>query len=380
MPSTAESVDPATGSAMTYLMVFDDDPVRSAELVAAISGLGFRTSKAVTTSGAAGVFQRERPGVAVMSDEAFAAVPSGVRLRAAAAEAGVPVLVVVEDAGDPQLLADRLAEADDWVTRRAFHSEIPARVARLLKRPTRGTTADQSQSQAGSVLPADSQFFALVVHDLRTPLNVIGLSLRMISQAMPKGDPELEEDIRFVDENFHQLERMLAQLSDYYRLFETEHQLGTTPFSPQRMINELLEARASKAGARTSPVVLDVRPDCPQEVDLDPIRARQAILYTLVNANASAGGEPIRLTTHGGPDRWVIEVAIDKPAPSSVQSFTLLPQTFERLCGIAAERRGMDLAIVAKVTELFGGSARLDVVDKTGTNVVLDWPTRLATA
>jgi hypothetical protein len=45
-----------------------------------------------------------------------------------------------------------------------------------------------------------------------------------------------------------------------------------------------------------------------------------------------------------------------------------------------AERRGLDLAIAARVSEMFGGTARLDAVEDRGTTVVLDWPTRLPTA
>jgi signal transduction histidine kinase len=38
----------------------------------------------------------------------------------------------------------------------------------------------------------------------------------------------------------------------------------------------------------------------------------------------------------------------------------------------------MDLAIVARITELFGGTARLDLVEGHGTVVVLDWPARVS--
>jgi len=381
MPSSAKSVSTVTGSVMTHLMVFDNDPARSAALADVLSVQGYRVTPAGPASRARENLRRERPDVAVVSETLFVSVPEGTRLRMAASEAGIPLLVVVDDVGDPAGFAERLAEADDWVTRCGLDAELPARVARLARRQESGAPG-RPPASSGSVpaVPTDSQFFALVIHDLRTPLNVIGLSLRMISQAVPKGDADLEEDIRFVDENFRQIERMLAQLSDFYRLFENEGHLNTTPFSPRRMIEEVLDARASKAGARTSPVRLDVRPDCPDEVDLDPSRARQAIQYVLVNANASSSGDPIRLTMRGGPDRWVIETAIDKPAPTSVQSVTLSPLTFERLCGMAAERRGMDLAIAAKVTAMFGGSARLDVADGQGTTVVLDWPARLASA
>jgi hypothetical protein len=58
----------------------------------------------------------------------------------------------------------------------------------------------------------------------------------------------------------------------------------------------------------------------------------------------------------------------------------LRPDAFERICGVAAERRGLDLAIAARVSELFGGTARLDAVEHRDTTVILDWPTRLPTA
>ena len=87
--------------------------------------------------------------------------------------------------------------------------------------------------------------------------------------------------------------------------------------------------KSERLNGKLGPVLLNVQPDCPEEVDLDPTRARQAIQYALLNASTASGGDPIRLTMHGGPDRWVIEVAIDKPAPLSVHSVALSPKTFE---------------------------------------------------
>ena len=40
----------------------------------------------------------------------------------------------------------------------------------------------------------------------------------------------------------------------------------------------------------------------------------------------------------------------------------------------------MDLAIAARVSELFGGTARLEAVQGQGTAIILDWPARIAAA
>jgi len=228
------------------------------------------------------------------------------------------------------------------------------------------------------MLPLNAHFLSTVIHDIRTPLNVIGLSIRMIGQSVPQKDPELEEDLRFLDENFRQIERMLVQLSDYYRLYEPDLGVNAGPFSPRRLVEELVDSRLNRPWPKPVPVDLDVRRTCPEVVTLDQGRARMALHYVLTNASAAADGGTVRLVLRGEPGRWITELAVDKPPPRSVESFALAPSLFERLCGTANERRGMDLAIAAKVSESFGGSARLDVLPASGTVVTLDWPVEMA--
>ena len=72
---------------------------------------------------------------------------------------------------------------DDWVTRGTLSEELPTRLAQLSQRRT-AAQAQAGNDGRGSL--ADERFFRLVVHDLRTPLNVISLSLSMIKQAVPR--------------------------------------------------------------------------------------------------------------------------------------------------------------------------------------------------
>ena len=274
-------------------------------------------------------------------------------------------------------MIDRHRDADDWVYRSRAEVELPARVGRLIRRGERGDGTLRGPTDESRSTP---DFSRLVVHDLRTPLNVVGLSLRMIDQAVPRNDPDLLEDLKFVEENFKQIERMLSQLSDYCRLFENEAPLTVTDFSPARLIGELVEDRAMKAGAGSPPLRLRVEESCPAEASLDPGRARMAIQYAISNALASTQDVPVEITMRRGPNRLITEVRIDLPPPSSVKSVVLRPDAVERLFGTAAERRGLDLAIAARVSEMFAGADRLEAVDDRDTTVVLDWPMRLPIA
>jgi signal transduction histidine kinase len=361
------------------LLILDETRGASRELSALLEASGHRVIAVDSGGGAVQTLRRTRPAVAVVAHGAMtrAGGPGGrlAEFRAVARDLGIPILDVVEPGANLTEWIKESEEIDDWVVRGSSPDELSARVARLLRR------REGVSSSASALLPAaspiDARFSALVVHDLRTPLNVIGLSLRMIEQVLPHDDPEVEEDLRFIDENFHQIGRMLSQLSDYARLFDRGLQLSVSEFDPRRLVDELLENRVSRPGVKLSPVRLDVQKTCPPEAELDQGRARMAIEYALINADAAAHDEPIRLTLRGGPHRWVIEVAIDRPPPSSVSSLELRPQLFERLCGNAAERRGMDLAIAARISDLFGGTARLDVVAGRGTTLILDWPARI---
>ena len=312
--------------------------------------------------------------LAVSRDRSAGSGRPAAELRAAARNLGIPVLDVLDSGTDLGPASGPSPEADDWVLRGGHADELAVRVARLL----RGRKPVSATATRSAAVPVDTRFTSLVVHDLRTPLNVIGLSFRMIEQVLPRDDPDVAEDVRFIEENFRQLERMLSQLGDYSRLSEPGLSLSVSEFSPRRLVEELLENREARPGGKKPPVRLDVQKTCPEEAVLDQVRARLAIDYALANACAAAHDEPVRLTLRGRPQRWIIEVAIDRPPPSSVESIDLRPHSYERLCGSAAERRGMDLAIAARVSELFGGTARLEAVEGQGTTIILDWPARIA--
>jgi len=328
---------------------------------------GCRVSRADEQSRALAFVRDERPDLVVLEGDAASQDPD---LLNVARTRAIPVLAVVDSVPEAAAWAERHGDASDWVLRSSARSELPVRAASLLRRRQTG--------KAGTPRPpADARFFSLVIHDLRTPLNVIGLSLRMIGQAVPKGDPDLDEDLRFVDENFRQIERMLAQLSDYFRLSDGDEPLYVAEFSPQTLLAEVLENRAVRSSPKGASVRLEVQRTCPVAVALDQVRARLALQHAVSNALAAAGEGAVVVSLRGEVGRWITEITTDRPPPASVQPTALRPHVFERLCGTAAERRGMDLAIAARVTEMFRGSARLDVVPNRGTSLVFDWPERL---
>lgn len=248
----------------------------------------------------------------------------------------------------------------------AIALELPIRAQRLIDRPTDAT------------MPAiDPRFLALVVHDLRTPLNVINLTIRAIGQSAPNPSADFEEDLSFLQENSKQIEKMLAQLGDYCRLVESEQKPASIEFETRRFLTDFLEEKQSKREPEFRSVRLEIAADAPIEVALDPNRVRLAIQHALANAVSAAADAPVKLRSRGPADRWTIEVVVEKAPPPTATATPLQSHVFERLIGSPAERRGLDLAIAARVSELFGGSARLDVEPGVRSVISLNWPARL---
>jgi len=225
--------------------------------------------------------------------------------------------------------------------------------------------------------PLTAKLLSLIVHDLRNPLNAVNLSLQVIDQEVPPGCPDLEDDLRMLRENVTQLERMLRHLADYARLIEEPLTLRPAPFDPRRLLKDMVEEHASRErGGLATPIRLEIRPECPAEVELDQARAHMAVHHLIANAVAAAEGAPVRIIGGGGAGRLVIEAAVDRAPHHSVEAAAILPDQFERLMGTPHARVGLELGIVARISELFGGSARLDVHGGEGTSVVVDWPER----
>lgn len=221
------------------------------------------------------------------------------------------------------------------------------------------------------------RFLEILVHDLRSPLNVLNLTMHVVEDVTRESGLDLGPDLAIMRQNTVEMERMLSGLVRYVQLPETAEELRPSPFDPSRLLRDVVEVYAE--GRNRPDVKLEVDSP-PPVVTLDPERARLAVECALENAGAAANDYPLQVVLRGGPDRCVVEVAVNGPPKESVESVVLEDGQFERLLGSAAERRGLDLATAARVSLLFGGSARLDVVPGERSAVVLEWPTEIKAA
>jgi len=351
------------------VMVFDRDEQRAASLADFLRSAGLMTVQSPRERDPGDALREEGPAIAlVVGGEA--GFPG---LSTAARASGIAALALIEPSDDLRVMTASSRGFDDWTTLDRPFVEIATRAAGLLER-----SASPSRMAAPPMI--DARFLGLVVHDLRTPLNVIVLAIGTIAHSVPRRTAEFNEDLTYLTDNTRQIEKMLVLLGDFCRLIEADSDLSATEFNPRRFLTDFIEDHLERSGVDPTPVRLELSESCPREVALDPVRVGLALRHALSNTLAAAGDSPVRLRASGKPGKLVIEMIVDKPPAETVSSMILRGESFERLVGVAAERRGLDLAIASRVTELFGGVARLEVEPGQRSTLVMEWPERFGTA
>src|SRR5262245_52049814 len=174
MPGTQQQGRPSgveTGA--PRLLVLDDAWSRIAqEIELLLDGRGFRVVPVGSGAEALKTLRQSPPALAIVPGDGAGSPAADIHLaevRAAARKLDIPVLTVVDPGAELNGGTEWMDQTDDWVVRGGTSQELAARINRLLRRP-----------RSPKPPPIDAEFSALVVHDLRTPLNVIGLSMRMI--------------------------------------------------------------------------------------------------------------------------------------------------------------------------------------------------------
>ena len=349
------------------VVLFAPDPTATGSLEDALRSAGYRPLRIDDEPEARRSIERDDPAAIVLTIGPGATTDGlTVGLDRAAREQGVAVFGLVSE---PAGVGERLRRLDGWAAVGARPAEVALRLGEAVAARKLGSAG----SRSASLVPVDGRLLSAIVHDIRNPLNVIGLTLRVIEQ-MPNAERgEIQEDLIFLRDNAAQIEKMLALLSDVVRLIDLAGATDPHPMDPRRFLEEVLADRSHKPSEKGYPARLIVDPSTPGEVVLDPIRARMALLSALTNA-AGATDRPLQVVSSADSGRWSIRITVEKAPPPTAAAMAQVPDRYERLIGSAAERRGLDLLLADRLSRGFGGSIRLEIVPGMSSTIAIDWP------
>jgi PAS domain S-box-containing protein len=226
---------------------------------------------------------------------------------------------------------------------------------------------------------AKSQFLANTSHELRTPLNaILGFSEVLASGLAGSLAPRQEEYVGLIHQSGEHLLNVIEDILDLARIEVGKLALHEQQrLEPGELAQSCLALVRERANAHMLHLALETEPGLPQIV-ADPTRLKQILLNLLSNAIkfTEAGGAvtlAIRATAEGGIAFTIADTGVGM-TPAQLQ--TALEPFGQVESGLTRRHdgTGLGLPLAVQLTELHGGTLRLDSLRGRGTKATVTLP------
>jgi len=218
--------------------------------------------------------------------------------------------------------------------------------------------AARSNAERASLLK--DEFLATLSHELRTPLNAI-LGWTQLLRTGERDEASLDEGLQTIERNARAQTRIIEDLLEMSRIVSGKTRLDVQPIDLAGIVESAVGTLAPAAAAKDVRIVKVLDPI--QTMSGDPARLQQVLWNLLANA--------IKFTPKGGRVDIVLQrinshVEISVTDNGEGISPEFLPFVFDRFRQQDASKTrrhgglGLGLSIVKNLTELHGGSVRVE--------------------
>lgn len=298
------------------------------------------------------------------------------RLRANPVTAGIPVIFLTAIKRDPQSIAEGiLLGAEEYLTKPIDLEELFARVRSIYR-----VMAVQRELEQ-----VKSQFMAMLVHDLRTPLTIVISSIDYLVRHHGGGKPLDSDSLKLMETVLASTRGMANLVNDLLDL--SKYQAGQMLLNKQtitihEMIEESLQPFLLQYKQKNIDLHTDIDPDLPR-VDADSGKIVQLMTNLLSNAmkfTPDNGTVSIKVQKDMSPDQQqtFIKVSVsDSGVGIKADEISLL---FEQYRQVSSSNRtkekgtGLGLAICKLIVQAHGGTIGVTSEVNKGTTFTFTLP------
>jgi signal transduction histidine kinase len=358
------------------VLVVDDNPGVLALLRNYLDSAGFQTLLATDGQKALERVEADAPDLVVLDVmlPGLDGYEVTARIKGRGDRAFLPVVLVTAGTLDRERGLE--VGADDFLGKPIERVELLTRVRSLL-RLRDALEGSREQTEALRRLDRSKQrFIASVVHDLRTPLNAMALTLEALKLAPPTPE-ELPEDLDLMGRNIRQMDELLSALLDYSRAVAGEQPLNLAPFDPRDLARDVVGSLSATAAHAGLALRLELDDGLPREVASDYAKCRQVLFNLASNAiKYTRLGHVLVRARRESPGWWAVDVT-DTGVGIAEEDLERIFEEFEQArIGRPAEApgTGLGLAISRHLVRRLGG--RLTVASEVGrgSTFTAAWP------
>jgi two-component system sensor histidine kinase/response regulator len=348
------------------VLAVDDSPGILALLKQYLSSAGFDVITATDGLSALRAVDQATPDLVVLDVMIPGLDGYGVteRIKGRSGAAYLPVVLVTAGTLDRERGLE--VGADDFLGKPIDRVELLARVRSLLRLRDAIEEARRRAEELKALDRSKQRFVASVAHDLRTPLNAMGLTVQMLRLTKPT-PAEVDEALGVLSLNVAQMNELLSGLLDYSQIVAGVQPLSLKPFDPRTLVAEVRDTLAATAAQKRLELALDVADDLPHEVTSDYSKCRQVVVNLVSNA--------LKFTTRGrvtiGARRdpaggWAVDVADTGVGIAAEDLATIFEEFGQARVGRprGVPGTGLGLAICRRLVERLGG--RISVISEPG--------------
>lgn len=227
------------------------------------------------------------------------------RMKADPQTGHIPVIIVSAKGQTDEIIEGFDSRADDYIVKPFVNSELRARVRatlrlkeaqdelqeanRQLHEHTR--KLEEANERLKELDRIKAGFTAMLVHDLRSPLSVVQVTLQMLESDPLVSQSEYQTLIRESLTSCNELFELTGDLMEIFRSESTTMALSLSRMSLQRLVEDPF--RQASVLAKKKDISLDLRlPDEPSMIRADIYKLQRALTNLLSNA--------VKFTPRGG--------------------------------------------------------------------------------